>query len=96
MQLLHGISIGDVEFIALSGLKVKSGFPVGPRSVAEANAFKGKSQAMLNFPPDLQADTAAHRRRARVFWVMRPRSLCEQTTGLVVTHFVTFHVIHLR
>lgn len=44
MQLLQGISIGEVELMALRGLNVSSGFPVGPFSEADRYAFSGKSQ----------------------------------------------------
>lgn len=44
MQLLQGISRGDVEFIASVGLNVRRGFPDGPLREADRYAFKGKSQ----------------------------------------------------
>lgn len=44
MQLLQGISKGDVEFMASVGLNVSKGFPDGPFLEADRNAFNGKSQ----------------------------------------------------
>ena len=72
MQLLQGISIGEVEFIALRGLKVRIGLPEGPLSWADGQAFKGKSQ------PILHSDSAAHRRGAGVFRVVRTRRFGEE------------------
>lgn len=49
IQLLQGTSIGEVEFIAFSGLKVSSGLPDGPLSEADRKALSGKSQPIVNF-----------------------------------------------
>lgn len=46
MQLLQGISIGEVEFIPFMGLNVRRGFPDGPFSEADRYALRGKSQDM--------------------------------------------------
>lgn len=46
MQLLQGTSIGDVELIALRGLKVSRRLPDGPLSEADRKALSGKSQAI--------------------------------------------------
>lgn len=50
MQLLQGISMGEVEFTARSGLKVRRRLPAGDSS-SDRYAFSGKSQPIYRRMP---------------------------------------------
>lgn len=88
MQLLQGISIGDVEFIASRGLNVRRGFPDGPLSEADGYAFSGKSQ-----DTGLQPDATAHRRCRNVARVHLLCSTREETGGFAVRQGLALHLL---